>query len=337
MSSSLGLLCQAMHDIVQSVYARQLSSRSANLPRSGLNGTPFQLLTNRRFSSSPVVLAKRVEKKKAPSKHQLALIAKRKAVKRGKDAYTNEKMTLADAVSVLRVVEVARPESTYELVIRTAMSRGAPIPTGRINLPREAKPRKEYRILVFADGRQADEAKKAGAHVVGGLELVDAVAEGKHNNCTTILCTPSLIRSISSKLGRILGPRGLMPSERRGTVTDDIEGYIQRLQGTTEWRGDKTGTIRMPIGKLYFPIEDVVRNVKQFVLNVKRATGNLKDAVAEAEAKAQKGKNPSKSVKPGAYLVWALRASLVSPSLRPGSLSISPPHLHPFPSCSVLR
>lgn len=55
------------------------------------------------------------------------------------------------------------------------MSRGAPIPTGRINLPREAKPRKEYRILVFADGRQADEAKKAGAHVVGGLELVDAV------------------------------------------------------------------------------------------------------------------------------------------------------------------
>ena len=76
------------------------------------------------------------------------------------------------------------------------------------------------------------------------------VAEGKHNNCTTILCTPSLIRSISSKLGRILGPRGLMPSERRGTVTEDIEGYIQRLQGTTEWRGDKTGTIRMPIGKV---------------------------------------------------------------------------------------
>lgn len=122
-------------------------------------------------------------------------MAKTKAAKRGKDAYAHEKMTLADAISVLRVsfaitarsvsltyrvparqaVEVARPNSTYELVIRTAMSRGAPIPTGRINLPREAKPRKEYRILVFADGRQADEAKKAGAHVVGGLELVDAV------------------------------------------------------------------------------------------------------------------------------------------------------------------
>jgi large subunit ribosomal protein L1 len=156
--------------------------------RQSLNGTATP---NRHFSSSPVALAKRVEKKKAPSKHQLALLAKRKAAKRGKDAYADEKMTLADAISVLRVrfpslraqrrsfvrqaVEVARPQSTYELVIRTAMSRGAPIPTGRINLPREAKPRKEYRILVFADGRQADEAKKAGAHVVGGLELVDAV------------------------------------------------------------------------------------------------------------------------------------------------------------------
>ena len=84
-------------------------------------------------------------------------------------------MSLTRRVLVCQAVEVARPNSTYELVIRTAMSRGAPIPTGRINLPREAKPRKEYRILVFADGRQADEAKKAGAHVVGGLELVDAV------------------------------------------------------------------------------------------------------------------------------------------------------------------
>lgn len=76
------------------------------------------------------------------------------------------------------------------------------------------------------------------------------VATGKYNNCTTILCTTSLIRGIASKLGRVLGPRGLMPSERRGTVTDDIEGYLSKLSGTTEWRGDKSGTIRMPIAKV---------------------------------------------------------------------------------------
>lgn len=74
------------------------------------------------------------------------------------------------------------------------------------------------------------------------------VISGKHQ-ATTILCSPSLIRAITPKLGRILGPKGLMPSERRGTVTDDIVGYIQRLSGSAEWRGDKGGAIRMPVGK----------------------------------------------------------------------------------------
>lgn len=64
------------------------------------------------------------------------------------------------------------------------------------------------------------------------------------------LCTPELLRAITPKLGRVLGPRGLMPSERRGTVTDDIAGYIRKLKGTTEWKGDKAGTIRAPIGKV---------------------------------------------------------------------------------------
>jgi len=73
-------------------------------------------------------------------------------------------------------VEVASPNATYELVIKTEMKTGTAIPKGRINLPREAKTKTQDRILVFAEGRQADEAKKAGAHVVGGPELVDAVS-----------------------------------------------------------------------------------------------------------------------------------------------------------------
>lgn len=64
---------------------------------------------------------------------------------------------------------------------------------------------------------------------------------------TTILCTTALIKAITPRLGRVLGPLGLMPSERRGTVTDDIAGYIQRMKGTSEWRADKTGNIHMPI------------------------------------------------------------------------------------------
>jgi len=75
------------------------------------------------------------------------------------------------------------------------------------------------------------------------------VASGRIQ-ATLFLSTPTLIKSISQRLGRVLGPRGLMPSERRGTVTDDVAGYIRRLQGTTEWKGDKTGTIRTPIAKV---------------------------------------------------------------------------------------
>ena len=68
------------------------------------------------------------------------------------------------------------------------------------------------------------------------------------------LCTPALIRTITPRLGRVLGPRGLMPAERRGTVTDDGAGFIRRLQGTNEWKGDKAGTIRAPIAKVLPPV-----------------------------------------------------------------------------------
>ena len=105
-------------------------------------------------------------------------------------------MTLLDAINVLRVcprfvlsapvfiriimtqsVEVGSPNATYELTIKTAMPRGSAIPKGRVSLPREPKPKPKDKVLVFADGKAADEAKKAGADIVGGAELVEAVCE----------------------------------------------------------------------------------------------------------------------------------------------------------------
>ena len=74
-----------------------------------------------------------------------------------------------------QAVEAARPYSTYELVIKTAMKRGSAIPKGRINLPRQAKAKTKDRVLVFAEGRQAEEAKHAGADIVGGTELIEGV------------------------------------------------------------------------------------------------------------------------------------------------------------------
>ena len=77
--------------------------------------------------------------------------------------------------SIQQAVEVASPNATYELYIKTEIKNGVAVPKGRVNLPREAKPRSEETILVFAEGRLAEEAKKAGAHIVGGPELIEGV------------------------------------------------------------------------------------------------------------------------------------------------------------------
>jgi len=242
------------------------------------------LTAGRQFSIGQVLFARQVKKAPTPTKKALAAKARKKALKARKNIYDSEKMTLTDAIHVLRAVEVGSPNASYELTIKTGMPRGSAVPKGRISLPREPKAKGKDRVLVFAEGRPAEEAKKAGADIVGGIELVDGVLNGRHQP-SLILCTPSLIRAIAPRLGRVLGPRGLMPSERRGTVTDDVAGYMRRLQGTNEWKGDKAGTIRAPIAKLDFPIEDVVRNVRHFLSVVKRATGNQRDPAAEKNQK----------------------------------------------------
>ncbi|KAF9055885.1 ribosomal protein L1-like protein [Panaeolus papilionaceus] len=237
----------------------------------------------RQFNTSAILQISRKPnqpKIRIPSKKALAAKERRRAALASKNDQRYLKLTLQDAISVLRAVEVASPKALYELYVKTEIGNGVAVPRGRVNLPRETTDRPEEKILVFAEGRQAEEAKKAGAHIVGGLELIEGILNNRHR-ATTILCTPSLIRAITPKLGRFLGPLGLMPSERRGTVTEDIAGYIQKLQGSSEWRADRAGNIRAPIAAMHFPLEDVEANVRHFIASVKRATGNAKDPAAK--------------------------------------------------------
>ncbi|KAG6851368.1 hypothetical protein H0H93_005766 [Arthromyces matolae] len=262
-------------------------------------------LLQRQFTTTQIVLAKRQKgpKIRIPSKKAAAAKARRKAALAAKKVDRSEFMSLADAVAVLRSVEVSSPNSTLDLFIKTEIKNGVAVPKGRVSLPREAKAMAEDKILVFAQGRQAEEAKKAGAHFVGGPELIDGVINNRFK-ATTILCTPDLIRAITPKLGRVLGPLGLMPSERRGTVTDDIAGYLQRIHGTSEWRADKTGNIHQPIARasipfsktfMHFPVEDMLKNIRHFMTSVKKVTGNTKEAAGNQKSKAS-------GSKPGPYI-----------------------------------
>jgi large subunit ribosomal protein L1 len=146
----------------------------------------FQASTSTRLFHAAAVLGAR--SKQPATKAQRAATAQKK-----KSWYDSEKLSLLEAINVLRVskylvfavfnhltlhlqaVEVTSPNATYELTIKTAMGKGITIPKGRFSLPREAKSQSEDRILVFAEGQAAEDAKAAGADVVGGPELIDGV------------------------------------------------------------------------------------------------------------------------------------------------------------------
>ncbi|KAJ3869213.1 ribosomal protein L1-like protein [Lentinula novae-zelandiae] len=249
-----------------------------SLSRQCCRGNANPILFSRSFTQTFVVQArdKKQSKIRTPSKKALAAKQKRRVAKAALKQGKLEQLSLLDAISTLRATEVASPKAMYELYVKTEMGSGVAVPKGRFKLPKEAKARAEETVLVFAEGRQAEEAKKAGAHIVGGIELIEGILNNRIR-ASTYLCTTSLIRAITPRLGRFLGQQGLMPSERRGTVTDDIAGYIERIQGTSEWKADKTGNIHMPIGSMHFSADEVVRNFRHFMASVKKATGNIKD------------------------------------------------------------
>lgn len=156
-----------------------------------------------------------------------------------------------------KAVEVARPQSAYELhVVTSVSSHQANALRGRLSLPKDARTKSE-RILIFAeDGSEAsDAAKRVAANegatiVVGGSEMIQDVVDGRgaaSGDFTKVLATPGLLPLISRSLARSLGPRGLMPSAKRGTVAQgsrEMEEAIMQAKGAMDWRGDRNGVVR---------------------------------------------------------------------------------------------
>ena len=184
----------------------------------------------------------------------------------------------ADAISLVKENATAKFDETIEVHIRTGCDgrHAEQMVRGAVVLPHGTG--KSVKVLVFAKGVKLDEAQAAGADYVGGEELVPKIQKEGWLDFDKVVATPDMM-GIVGRLGRILGPKGLMPNPKAGTVTMDVAKAIQDLKaGKIEYRLDKTNIIHVPIGKASFTDEQLMENFQ-----------TLMDAVIKARPSALKG------------------------------------------------
>ena len=171
-----------------------------------------------------------------------------------------ELLGLSEAVDRVKELASAKFDETVELAVRLGVDprRAEQIVRGTLTLP--AGTGKTNRVAVFAAGEAAQAARDAGADVVGADDLVARVAGG-FLDFDVAIATPDLMGKVGG-LGRVLGPRGLMPNPKTGTVTMDVAKAVTEFKGgRVEYRTDKVGNVQLRVGKVSFSREDLVRNV----------------------------------------------------------------------------
>ena len=193
-------------------------------------------------------------------------------MKRGKKyveaAKAVDRATLYDipeAISLVKKVAVAKFDETIEAHIRTGCDgRHADQQIrGAVVLPHGTG--KKVRILVFAKDAKAEEAKAAGADFVGGEELIPKIQNENWFEFDVVVATPDMM-GVVGRLGRVLGPKGLMPNPKAGTVTMDVTKAIQEIKaGKIEYRLDKTNIIHVPVGKASFTEEQLTDNFQTLI------------------------------------------------------------------------
>ncbi len=138
---------------------------------------------------------------------------------------------------------------------------------GVTSLPK--MPKKNIKIAVFAEGEDIEKAKTAGAEIVGGDDLIDMIKKGELN-FDKCISTPKMMVKVSS-LGQILGPKGLMPNPKLGTVTNDVVKAIKNVKlGQVEYKTDKAGIIHASVGKLSFSTDELKKNIEFLLQEIKK-------------------------------------------------------------------
>jgi large subunit ribosomal protein L1 len=201
--------------------------------------------------------------------------------KRLKDAYKSIDRDafykLEDAVTLIKGGAKAKFDETVEIAMNLGIDprHADQMVRGVVNLPNGTG--KSVRVAVFARGPKADEATAAGADVVGADDLAEQILSGKidFDRC---IASPDMM-GVVGKLGKVLGPRGLMPNPKLGTVTVDVAGAVKAAKaGAVEFRAEKTGIVHAGVGKASFSEEALAQNIRAFV-----------DAIARAKPAGAKG------------------------------------------------
>jgi large subunit ribosomal protein L1 len=208
--------------------------------------------------------------------------------------------TLTDAVPLLQKAKYAKFDETVDLTLRLGVDpkHADQMVRGTVVLPHGLG--KSKTVAVIASGDNIAVAKAAGAEYVGGEEMVERIQKENWTDFDALIATPDMMRSVG-RLGKVLGPRGLMPNPKTGTVTQDVAAAVKEIKaGKIEFRTDKTALVHVPVGKLSFPPQKLVENAASVIHSVMRAKPSA------AKGKYVKGMTLSSTMGPGIALDHAV-------------------------------
>ncbi len=200
---------------------------------------------------------------------------------------------LQDAVPLLQKIKYAKFDETVDVTLRLGVDpkHADQMVRGTVVLPHGLG--KSKKVLVIATGDKQREAEAAGADFVGGEEMVEKIQKENWTDYDAVISTPDMMKSVG-KLGKVLGPRGLMPNPKTGTVTFDVANAVKEVKaGKVEFRTDKTGLVHCPVGKISFTPDKLVDNATTLISSVLKAKPSV------AKGKYIKGCYISSTMGPG--------------------------------------
>ena len=179
-------------------------------------------------------------------------------------------VSLDDAVKMVKERATAKFDETIEISMNLGIDprHADQNVRGAVNLPNGTG--KTIRVAVFAKDAKADEARAAGADLVGAEDLMEAI-QGGASDFERVIATPDMMPLVG-RLGKVLGPRGLMPNPKLGTVTADVAGAIEAAKGgQVQFRAEKAGVVHAGIGKASFSADNILENAKAFIDAIQKA------------------------------------------------------------------